>query len=454
MLQPTPRSRPPGPPGIPFSGHSWHFIRDPLRFLTETARKYGDVALIRLGGTDVYFVSEADLVRDVFNTYRTRFEISTLRSRLEVVLGKGLLTSRGELHARQRRLIQPAFRKSMIDSYAGQMAEFAEAQCAPWVPGGEVDVSSEMMLLTMKVAAKSLFNHEVGGRDSDRVARNLALLLEYFSGMMSPFLYMSLKLPLPRTLRFRRALRELDELIYGMIEHRKRHPTGGSDLLTLLMQAQDAESGGTMDDKQLRDELLTLFAAGHETTANVLAWTIFLLSRHPAEQEKLHAEVQSVMAGRTRVTQADVGKFTYARQVITEVLRIYPSVWFVGRNALEDVPLGAYTVPKGANVLLSQWVVHHQERYFPEAERFRPERWTPQFMETLPRGAYFPFSSGERHCVGENFAWLETVLALATLVARWRFDEVPGQGILPKPSVTLRPNKGIRVRAFRRSQGV
>jgi cytochrome P450 len=424
------------------------FARDPLSFLTRVAKEHGDIAFLRLGGSDAYFITHPDLVREMFTVQRAKFEITSLRSRLEMFLGKGLVTSRGELHARQRRLMQPVFRKSRIDSYAGLIAEHAERHCERWQPGDELNFSAEMMNLTMVVAAKALFDHDV--RDNaDTFSHGLSSVLEFFSEIMSPFLYFKVKFPLPSTLRFRKGVRELDEVIYGIIEHRRRHPTGGQDLLTLLMEAKDDETNVFMNERQLRDELVTLLSAGHETTANLLGWTVYQLAQHPTAQAKLRAEVKQALSGRTRVEAADAARLPYARQVVLEGLRLYPPAWLVGRLALSEVTLGSYTVPKGANVLTSQYVMHRDARVFDDPESFRPERWTEPFMKSLPLGAYFPFSAGDRHCIGENFAWLEAILVLATLVDRWRFELVPGQSIKPKPSITLRPNTGIRVRVHK-----
>jgi cytochrome P450 len=447
MLRPT-RSRPPGPHAYPLVGNSIGFARDPLGYLMR-ARRYGDILFLRLGGTDVFFVNDPELIHGVLTAQRASFEISTMRRRLEVGLGQGLLTSRGDLHERQRRLMQPVFRKSRIESYAGFMASYTEARCERWSDGSDIDITAEMMELAMMVVAKTLFDHEVAG-ESDRVSRNLSIALEFFAGMMSPFLPLRLKLPLPSTLRFRRALDELDGVIYRMIDHRRRNPTGGNDLLSLLMQAKDDESNVHMDERQLRDELLTLFMAGHETTANALSWTVYLLSQDLETQDRLYEEVRALLPGRRRMVAADASQLPFARKVLLEALRLYPPGWFTGRNALTDVPLGPYVVPKGSNVLMSQYVTHRDPRWFAEPERFLPERWTAQFQESLPRGAFFPFSAGNRHCIGESFAWLEALIVLSTLVVRWRFELVPGQSIRPRPSITLRPSKGIRVRVSAR----
>jgi cytochrome P450 len=448
MLQPP--HRPPGPTPLPLLGNSLAFARDPLGFLSALARNYGDISFLRLSGTDVYFVSHPDYVREVLIAQRGKFEISTMRRRLEAVLGTGLLTSRGELHARQRRLMQPVFRKSRIDGYAGLMVDYAERAAVRWRAGEQIDATAEMMRLTMAVVAKSLFAHEMAG-DSDQVSENLSILLHIFSRLMSPFFAASLRLPLPSTLRFRRARRRLDEVIYRMIRHRRDHPTGGEDLLTLLMQARDDETNLFMTDKQLRDELMTLFLAGHETTANALSWTIYLLAQHPEVDARLHAELAAALGGRARLEADDAARLPYARQVLMEAMRLYPPAWFVGRTALEAVELGSYTVPKGATVLMSQFVMHRDERFFSDALAFRPERWSAEFLKGLPHGAYFPFSAGDRHCIGESFAWLEALLILGTLAMRWRFELVPGQAIRPNPSVTLRPSTGIRMRVHARA---
>jgi len=407
------------------------------------------VALLRLGGNDVYFLSHPDLVREVLTVQRTNFDLSAMRHRLELILGFGLITSRGELHAQQRRLMQPVFRKSKIDSHAPVMLEYAERQSAGWQSGAEVDVNSEMSGLTLRVAAKTLFDHEVGG-ESDTLVRDMATIMEFYSSMMSPFLYLSLKLPLPSTLRFRRAVRGFDAAVYRMIDHRRLHPGERADLLSLLMQAKDDTTNLLMNERQLRDEMVTLFGAGHETVANALAWSLYLLARSPASQDMLHAEVETLLGGRTGLDTADAGKLRYTRQVLLESLRLYPPVWFIGRRAMEDVVLGPHRVPKGTNVLLCQYVVQRDPRWFADPDAFHPERWTESFIKGLNLGAYFPFSAGDRHCIGEGFAWLEATLALATLIARWRFEPTDGREVGTSPSITLRPDRPIRARIHRR----
>jgi len=435
---------PPGPRGLPIIGAARSFARDPLGFLAGTARRYGDIAYFTLGTNRVFYVNSPEYIWDVLVTQRAKFEISKMRTRLEPALGTGIITARGELHARQRRLMQPVFRKSRIESYAGIMVAYSQRARDRWRDGDEIDVTEEMMKLAMALAAKTLFGHDIED-DSDGVSRNLSILLEFFTRLMSPFLQLSLKLPLPSTIRFRRAVRELDAVIYRMIELRRKSPASGEDLLSLLVQAKDDETNAYMTEKQLRDEIFTLLMAGHETTANVLGWTVYLLGRHPEMDARVHREVRAVAAGRDRLEAADAERLLYTRMTITEAMRLYPPVWFIGRTALEDAEIGGYAIPRGASVLMSQYVMQRDGRYFDEPERFKPERWSKEFLERLPRGAFFPFSAGDRHCLGEGFAWLEALLALATLTERWKFELVPGQDIRPSPSITLRPNSGIRM---------
>jgi len=435
---------PPGPKSFVPGGQAWNMARDPLGFLAGTARRHGDIAYFTLGANRVYYVNRPEYIWDVLVTQRAKFEISTMRLRLEPALGTGLLTSRGDLHARQRKLMLPVFRKSRIESYSGIMIEYAQRTRDQWRDGDKINATEEMMKLAMALAAKVLFGHDIED-DSEGVSHNLGILLDFFARLMSPLLQISLKLPLPSTLRVRRALREMDDVIYRMVELRRENPLDGGDLLTLLVQAKDDETNTYMTEKQLRDEIFTLLMAGHETTANVLGWTTYLLGLHPEVDERIHAEVRSVMGGRIRLDAADAERLPYTRIAITEAMRLYPPAWFIGRTALEDVMLGGYTIPRGASVLMSQYVMQRDGRYFDDPHEFRPERWSKEFTERLPRGAFFPFSAGDRHCIGEGFAWLEALLALATLVDRWKFELVPGQDIRLNPSITLRPNAGIRM---------
>jgi cytochrome P450 len=436
--------RPPGPRGLPLIGAARSFARDPLAFLTGVADKYGDIANFRLGGIDVFFVRHPDYVREVLITQRASFTMTSLRAKINAVVGEGLFTSRGELHARQQRLMLPVFRKSRIEAYAGQMAELSRRARDQWQSGSTIDIADEMMKLTMLIAAQALFEQDIGD-DTQAVSHNIDTVLEFFTRLSSPFLKLSLALPLPSSLRFKKAVRDLDTVIYRMIERRRDTAASGKDLLSLLMQAKDDETNVQMTEKQLRDEVLTLLIAGHETTANVLAWIYYLLAQHPDAEQRMHEESAAVLGTRSAFGAADLDRLVYTHRVMQEGLRLYPPGWFIGREALSDVKLGAYTVPRGAVVMMSQYVTHRDARFFEEPERFKPERWEGDLQDRLPRGAYFPFSAGDRHCIGEGFAWQEALLILATLAERWKFELVPGQNIRPRPSVTLRPDGPIKM---------
>jgi cytochrome P450 len=436
-------ARPPGPAGIPLLGHSLNFARDPLSFLSDVARRYGDVAFFKLADVPVYFLSRPDYIWDVLVTQRAKFEISTMRRRLEPVLGTGMLTSRGDLHAQQRRLMQPVFRKSRIESYGEIMSEHTRSMCAGWRDGEEINVSAELMKLTIGIVAKTLFGHEIK-EDSDAVSGNLSILMEYFTKLLSPT-RVTLHLPLPSSLRFHKALRDLDAVVYRIIERRKHAPTAGTDLLSLLVQAQDDETHVQMTEKQLRDEVFSLLMAGHETTANAMGWSLYLLAQHPEAYERIRVEARDVLAGRSHFLPADLDRLPYARSVIMETMRLYPPGWFVGRTAVEEVDVAGYKIPRGTSVLMSQFVAHRDSRYYDAPLQFRPERWKEGFAESLPRGSYFPFSAGDRHCLGEGFAWLEVLLGLATVVSQWKLELVPGQRIRPWASVTLRSNANMRM---------
>lgn len=441
--------RPPGPAEIPLLGSSLSFARDPLAFLERTARTYGNLAYFRLGSVNVFFASHPDLVREVLITQRTSFTLSPLRERLRPVIGNGLFASGGQLHAIQRRLMQPVFRKSRIESYAEVMAALARGTRDRWTPGQEIDCTEEMMQLTMFIASIALFGHDIED-DADAVSKNMTFLLEHFTRLFSPFFSFLLKLPLPSTLRVRATVRDLDAVIYRMIERRRANPGAGDDLLTRLMQAKDDETQVQMTEKQLRDELLTLLIAGHETTANLLTWTLFLLAQAPDRDALVHAEAKAVLDGRAGFTAADADRLPYLRKVIMEGLRLYPPGWFIGRRALADVRLGGYDVPKDSVVMLSQYIMQRDGRFYDDPTEFRPERWTEKFEKELPRGAFFPFSAGDRHCIGEGFAWQEALLILATILERWQLELLPGQRIRPRPSVTLRPDRPIRMRVHSR----
>ncbi|MCA1615063.1 MAG: cytochrome P450 [Acidobacteria bacterium] len=432
----------PGPKGLWPVGQMYAFSRDPLTLLKGLARDYGDVARFKAGPQSVYLLSHPDYVRDLLVTNNARFKKGRALQRAKRLLGEGLLTSEGEFHRRQRRLAQPAFHRQRVAAYGRVMVEYAERVSARWRDGAEVDISEEMMRLTLAVVGKTLFDAEVES-DADEVGASLTEVMNLFGYLMLPFSELLEKLPLPPQRRFLRARARLDAVIYRIIEERRREGRDRGDLLSTLLDAVDEEGDRTgMTNEQLRDEVMTIFLAGHETTANALTWAWYLLAQNPEAEARLHEELDGVLDGGRAPEPEDVPALRYTEMVVAETMRLYPPAWALGRLALEDHEVGGYLIPRGSLVLVSQYVIQRDPRFWPDPERFDPERWTPEAKAARPQFAYFPFGGGPRRCVGEGFAWTEAVLILATLARRWRARLVPGRAVELQPRITLRPGPG------------
>ena len=424
------------------------FRRDPTGSLERLARAHGDLATFRMGPRRFYLVTHPDLVRDILVTHHRNFIKSYALQRARVLLGEGLLTSEGEQHLRQRRLAQPAFHRERIAAMADVMVEFARHTRDQWREGMEVDATREMNRTTLSIAGQTLLGADVEN-EADALGRALTDALSLFNRLHNPLAALLDRLPVPGTVRMRRARERLDATIYRIIEERRRRGPEGNDLLGMLLAARDEEGdGGGMSDLQLRDELLTLFLAGHETTANALAWSWHLLAAHPEVEARLHAELREVLAGR-EPTEADYAALPFTRAVFAESMRLYPPAWAIGREPLTDYAAGGYRLRAGSIVLICPWVLHRDPRWWDRPLEFRPERWMePGFEASLPRFAYVPFGGGPRKCIGEGFAWMEGVLVLATLASRWRLRPVPGARVRPEARITLRP-LGLRMRVER-----
>ncbi|HEV7892212.1 MAG TPA: cytochrome P450 [Pyrinomonadaceae bacterium] len=442
--------RAPGPRTFWPGGAVFQFRRDPLNFLTRLAREYGDVVRFRVGPQTAFLLNHPDHVRDVLVTHHERFHKGRALKRAKRLLGEGLLTSEEEFHRRQRRLAQPAFHRQRINSYGSVMAEYAERAGERWRDGETLDVSAQMMRLTLAVVGKTLFDADVES-DADEVGEALTEVMELFDYLMLPFAELLEKLPLPPQRRFMRARAKLDSVVYRIIEERRKSGGDRGDLLSMLLLAVDEEGDRTgMTNEQLRDEAMTLFLAGHETTANALTWAWHMLSQNPEAEGRLHEEVDAVLGGGRLPTSEDFASLRYTEMVVAETMRLYPPAWAIGRLAVEDHEVGGYQVPRGSLVLVCQYVMHRDPRYFPEPERFDPERWTVEAKATRPQFSYFPFGGGQRRCIGEGFAWMEAVLMLATLTRRWRLRPAPGAHVQAYPRITLRPKGPVPMIAERR----
>jgi cytochrome P450 len=421
--------------------------------LETAARAAGDFVRLRLGAVTLYLVSDPEAIKSVLVTEQRNFiRHEPEGSMLRRVVGNGILTSTGDLHRRQRRLMQPMFQPRRIERYADAMSLEAERLLGEWESraGQVVDVHGEMMRVTMLVIARVLFGSDLRAQAeilSDAVtAANLASssLLQVLSRGRLGFL------PTRNVRRLRRAVRALDELVTGQIESRRASGAERDDLLGLLLSARDEEAGGApMSDRQIRDELVTLFAAGHETTASLLSWTWALLARHPEVESRLHRELDAVLGGRPPAF-ADLPRLTYTQQVLRESMRLYPPAWLTGRLNLEAAEVAGRPLPARSFVLTSPWVVHRDARWFPEPERFDPERFGPEASAARPRFAYFPFGGGARLCIGHSFAEAEGTLLLASFAQRFAPRLLAGARLVPEPMVTLRPLGGLPMRLTRR----
>lgn len=450
---PTPTLiQPPGPKTplqrVGSLGQLVAFRRDPPGFLLRMAEKYGDVVHMRFGRRHVYLLNNPADIEAVLVSQQRKFVKGSALQATRRVLGKGLLTSEGDYHLRQRRLIQPIFHRQRIAAYGEAMAPAALALSARWSDGQVLDMHEAMMALTLSIVGKTLFGTEVESEAAE-IGEALSGLLASFFLINGPFGRWIEAFDLPPARRSRAGLSRLNATVYRMIaEHRAAGDRG--DLLSMLLSAQDEGGGARMTDEQVRDEAMTLFLAGHETTANALTWTWHLLSQNLDAEARLQAELEEVLGGRPPA-MADLPRLTYTRMVLSEAMRLYPPAWVMTRLSVEPFEAGGYSLPAGSPVLASQWVMHHQARYFPEPFAFRPERWIPTAEAKLPRFAYFPFGGGPRVCIGEQFAWMEGVLLIATLAQHWRMRAGPKQRIGLMPVITLRPKYGLEMRLDKRA---
>jgi cytochrome P450 len=441
------RGLPPGPKGAFISGNLKQFAARRLDFFLDVAREYGDLASFRFGPRRVFLVSDPDLIEQVLVT-DAKYYIKHFGARAyKPVLGNGLVTSEGDFWLRQRRLSQPAFIKSRVLSYAPLMAELTERMLAGWRTGESVDVHFEFSSLTSAIALKTLFDLDDPG-DRERFTETLRLAFDLMSARFRTLFKLPNWVPTPANRRLKRAVAELHAVVDGFIAQGRARKQPGDDLLSRLVTAQD-DDGTRMTDRQLRDEMMTLYLAGHETTALTLSWSWYLISQHPQAEAKLVSEWQNVLGGRPPTT-ADLPNMPFTDAVITEAMRVYPPVYLIGREATSDLELGGYRVKKGCTVFMSQWVSHRDPKYFPDPEAFRPERWEDGLARRIPKYAYYPFGGGQRVCIGNTFALMEAAIILATVGQQFRFTLDADAVIDVNPQITLLPLFGIPATLQRR----
>ena len=448
---------PPGPSELPIIGQALRYVTNPLGLLREAAQ-YGDLSTVSVRPLLLYLVNHPDLIRELYVTNHQSVGRGRLTGTYRYLMGNGLVTADGPVHLRQRRLMQPQFHHSRISGFAEVMTDFTRRHEETWRDVQRVDIAQEMNELTLRIVVKTLFGLELPDAIR-RIGEAFEVSNDYITARGNqPLSVRNLlhRLPVPLTRRFKRGLAYLDETVYGLIEQRRQSGLDGDDLLSLLLSVRDEEADNSEDavmtDLQVRDEAITLFAAGHETTAVALTWTWYLLATHPEIQRRFQVELDDALGGRTP-TPDDLSNLPFTGQVLTESMRLYPPIWSTGRMTFQPITLGGWEIPAGAALVAPQLIVQRDPRWFDDPLEFRPDRWTPEFRENLPRFAYYPFGGGPRLCIGEGFAWMEAMLVLATLGQRWTMRHDPRHNVELMPLVSLRPRGGMPMYLERR-QGV
>jgi len=443
--------RPPGPTAWDSLGYLFEWQSDRFTELLGLHQEYGDIARLRVAGTDLYMIANPEAIQECLVSKHKDFEKSRAYFALRLVLGNGLVTSEGDFHLRQRRMIQPAFSRDRLRGYGSAMIEFALEARDSYRAGETFDINRSMMHTTLFIVAKALFGSDVKA-DVDRIGKALDTLMGMDAVFLNPFGPLIAKLPIPINRTRKEMTATIDDVLYRMIrEHRAAGDTG--DLLSLLLAARDEDDGTGMTDQQVRDEVITLFLAGHETTANALTWTWLLLAQHPEIEARFHEEVDSVLGSRPPGPE-DFPRLTYTRQILAESMRLYPPVWSVARAAVNDTELGGYAVPKGTQVVVSTCAVHRDARWYPDPENFDPDRFTEAAQASRPKFSYVPFGGGRRLCIGEGFAWMEGVLVLAAIAQYWKFRLPEGHQLKLDPHITLRPKNGLPMIAVPREPAI
>ncbi|MBA2745536.1 MAG: cytochrome P450 [Flavisolibacter sp.] len=440
---------PPGPKTKIPLGHLFSFRRDSIGFLKKIANEYGDIVHFKFGPIRIVLLNHPDFIKEVLTTQHRNFVKGRPLAMAKELLGEGLLTSEGDFHKRQSRLIQPAFHRSMIESYVPAMTKCVSHLMNGWKENMKVDVKEEMTNMSIAIAGKTLFDSDTE-QEAQEINQALDTATSLFGRIPLPFSELLLKLPLPGTRRFYKAKARLDKTIYRMIDERRRNNVEKLDLLSLLIRSQDENAdGGGMTDLQVRDEAMTLFLTAFDTTSTALTWTWYLLSQNPEAEAELHEELDRVLNGRLPSVQ-DIAQLKYTRMVFGESLRLYPPSYVIPRQALEDFPIDKYIVPRGSIILLSPYLIHHDSRFHPDPEKFNPHAWDNHSHGLNSKYEYFPFSRGPRSCIGEPFAWMQGILVLATIAQSWRIKLVPDHPVELLPLINLRPRYGMMMTLHQR----
>ena len=443
--------QPPGPRGYPVIGLLPQLRANPLRTFLDAADRYGAIAHLKAGAYHGYVLSEPAYIKHVLQDNARNYHKSPVYDRLKDGIGNGLLTSEDSFWLRQRRLAQPAFHRQRLAAMAEAMIACTEQMLERWdriaVAGTPIDVVAEMMSVTQSIIVRTMFSTDLG-QTAEIVHRTWPIINRRI-GETFWAIKLETQLPLPANIRFRKALHELESVVYRIIAERRRTKRDEPDLLSMFLSARDEDTGESMNDRQLRDEVMTMLLAGHETTSLALSWTYYLLAQHPAADQSIADEVSRVVGG-ARLSFGHVERLIWTRRVLEESLRLYPPAWGFSRLALGDDEIGGYRVPKGSIAFIIPFVVHRRPALWPDPERFDPDRFTPERESARHRFAYIPFGGGPRGCIGNHFAMLEAQLILAAIAQRYRIQLLPDQQIKAEPLITLRPSPGIHARLVKR----
>jgi len=432
-------ARIPSLPGLPVLGNLIAFSRDRLG-LQDQAARLGPLVRMSLVNIPVYIISCADLARDLLVDRAASLQKSAGLQFLRPLLGDGLLTSEGEPHRHHRKLLAPAFTPKRIASYGEIMVHETREQLARWSPGDRIDLADEMMEMTLAIAGRTLFGVDVR-RDASVVARALELAMHAVFDNMTSLVRLGYRWPLPRHLRMKRAVRMLDQVVYRLVAEGRAHATDRGDVLSMLLLARDEDDGSALTDRQVRDEVMTLLLAGHETTANTLIWTWYELGRNPGALARLEAEIQRVIGTRP-ITTDDLAAMPWNAAVLDEAMRLHPPAYIIGREAASDIELAGHSFPAGSTLLVNIRGIHRRADYFPDPFAFRPERMLADARKLRPRHHYLPFGAGPRICIGSHFALVEAQLVLATMVQHAKLRGLPST-VTAEPLVTLRARGGM-----------
>jgi cytochrome P450 len=446
------------PPGLRralpyYVRRKWVNFGEPIPLFEHLHETFGSIAHYRFLGTTIVFINDPEFIHEILINHAGSFVRERTLKRMKILLGEGLITSDDPIHMRQRRIAAPAFHRQRIAGYADQIVANAAAARDSWSADREIDVSDEMMHLSLHIVARTLFDSEVTA-DVLSVRDEVNTIMGLYNFLVAfPMLEKFLHWPIPGVMKFRRSRAKLDKVVATMIASRRSLSRDEleqrGDLASMLVAAVDETGDGTgMDDTQLRDEILTIFLAGYETVANAMAWTWYLLSQNPEAEAKMYAEVREVLGDRT-ATMADYPQLKYTEMVFAEAMRLYPPAWAMGRQSTTPIELGPYRFPPDAHFFFSQYIIQRSAEYWDDPLVFRPERHTPEAKAERPRFVYFPFGGGRRQCIGEGFAWMEGVLSIATIAQRWRMRFVERYPVVAQAKITLRPKFPMMMRLER-----